>query len=78
MRSSVIWRGSFGQRSTGASLPAPEESGLILAHLVEHGEERMDIADKPVAVASNEIDRPVPSAPSNRVWGSDAIASMLR
>jgi thiamine pyrophosphate-dependent acetolactate synthase large subunit-like protein len=37
----------------------------------------MDIAEKPAA-ASNEIDRPVPSAPSNRVWGSDAIAAMLR
>src|SRR5499427_788531 len=31
-----------------------------------------------VSAASNEIDRPVPSAPSNRVWGSDAIAAMLR
>src|SRR5215467_12016002 len=38
----------------------------------------MDIAEKPAAAASNEIDRPVPSAPSNRVWGSDAIAAMLR
>jgi thiamine pyrophosphate-dependent acetolactate synthase large subunit-like protein len=37
----------------------------------------MDIAEKPAA-ASNEIDRPVASAPSNRVWGSDAIAAMLR
>jgi thiamine pyrophosphate-dependent acetolactate synthase large subunit-like protein len=26
----------------------------------------------------NEIDRPVPSAPSNRVWGSDAIAAAIR
>ena len=25
-----------------------------------------------------EIDRPVPSAPSNRVWGSDAIAAAIR
>ncbi|MBV8335342.1 MAG: thiamine pyrophosphate-binding protein [Alphaproteobacteria bacterium] len=38
----------------------------------------MDIQEKPVAAAGNEIDRPVPSAPSNRVWGSDAIAAMLR
>jgi thiamine pyrophosphate-dependent acetolactate synthase large subunit-like protein len=38
----------------------------------------MDIAEKPAAAASNEIDRPVASAPSNRVWGSDAIAAMLR
>jgi thiamine pyrophosphate-dependent acetolactate synthase large subunit-like protein len=38
----------------------------------------MDIADKPVAAAGNEIDRPVPSTPSNRLWGSDAIAAMLR
>jgi thiamine pyrophosphate-dependent acetolactate synthase large subunit-like protein len=38
----------------------------------------MDITEKPAAAASNEIDRPVPSAPSNRVWGSDAIAAMLR
>ena len=37
--------------------------------------------DAPVrasAAAGNEIDRPVPSAPSNRIWGSDAIAAMLR
>ncbi len=32
----------------------------------------------PAEAAGNEIDRPVPSAPSNRVWGSDAIAAMLR
>src|SRR6201993_4608483 len=38
----------------------------------------MDIAENPAAAASNEIDRPVASAPSNRVWGSDAIAAMLR
>jgi len=38
----------------------------------------MDIAEKPTAPGGNEIDRPVPSAPSNRVWGSDAIAAMLR
>jgi thiamine pyrophosphate-dependent acetolactate synthase large subunit-like protein len=38
----------------------------------------MDIAEKPAAGASNEIDRPLPSARSNRVWGSDAIAAMLR
>ena len=25
-----------------------------------------------------EIDRPAPSAPSNRVWGSDAIAAAIR
>ena len=37
----------------------------------------MDIASSRTA-ESNEIDRPVPSAPSNRVWGSDAIAAMLR
>jgi thiamine pyrophosphate-dependent acetolactate synthase large subunit-like protein len=30
------------------------------------------------AASGNEIDRPVPSAPSNRVWGSDAIAAALR
>jgi thiamine pyrophosphate-dependent acetolactate synthase large subunit-like protein len=28
--------------------------------------------------SGNEIDRPVPSPPSNRVWGSDAIAAVLR
>jgi thiamine pyrophosphate-dependent acetolactate synthase large subunit-like protein len=28
--------------------------------------------------AGSEIDRPVPSAPSNRVWGSDAIAAAIR
>jgi thiamine pyrophosphate-dependent acetolactate synthase large subunit-like protein len=38
----------------------------------------VDIREKPSAVAGNEIDRPVPSAPSNRVWGSDAIAAVLR
>jgi thiamine pyrophosphate-dependent acetolactate synthase large subunit-like protein len=37
----------------------------------------MDIASSRPA-ESNEIDRPVPSTPSNRVWGSDAIAAMLR
>jgi thiamine pyrophosphate-dependent acetolactate synthase large subunit-like protein len=31
-----------------------------------------------VPAAGNEIDRPVPSEPSARVWGSDAIAAMLR
>ncbi len=39
----------------------------------------MDVASaRPVEAAGNEIDRPVASAPSNRVWGSDAIAAMLR
>ncbi|MBV8937651.1 MAG: thiamine pyrophosphate-binding protein, partial [Alphaproteobacteria bacterium] len=33
---------------------------------------------RPITAAGNEIDRPVPSAPSARVWGSDAIAAMLR
>src|SRR5215831_14714065 len=33
---------------------------------------------RPVAAAGNEIDRPMPSPPSNRVWGSDAIAAVLR
>jgi thiamine pyrophosphate-dependent acetolactate synthase large subunit-like protein len=33
---------------------------------------------RPVAAAGNEIDRPVPSPPSARVWGSDAIAAVLR
>jgi thiamine pyrophosphate-dependent acetolactate synthase large subunit-like protein len=32
----------------------------------------------PMAAAENEIDRPAPSAPSNRVWGSDAIAAAIR
>jgi thiamine pyrophosphate-dependent acetolactate synthase large subunit-like protein len=35
-------------------------------------------SEKPVPAAANEIDRPVPSAPSNRVWGSDAIAAAIR
>ncbi len=35
-------------------------------------------SEKPAAVAGSEIDRPVPSAPSNRVWGSDAIAEAIR
>jgi thiamine pyrophosphate-dependent acetolactate synthase large subunit-like protein len=39
----------------------------------------MDIAaERSAAVAGNEIDRPAPSAPSNRVWGSDAIAAAVR
>jgi len=38
----------------------------------------MAIAERRVAAGSNEIDRPAPSAPSNRMWGSDAIAAMLR
>ena len=39
----------------------------------------MDIAaEKPAPTAGNEIDRPVQSAPSNRVWGSDAIAAAVR
>ncbi|HMD64121.1 MAG TPA: thiamine pyrophosphate-binding protein [Stellaceae bacterium] len=33
---------------------------------------------KPIEAAGNEIDRPVPSQPSARIWGSDAIAVMLR
>src|SRR5438309_522909 len=37
----------------------------------------MDISSARPA-EGNEIDRPVPSAPSNRVWGSDAIAAVLR
>ncbi len=37
----------------------------------------MDIASSRPA-EGNEIDRPVPSAPSNRVWGSDVIAAVLR
>jgi thiamine pyrophosphate-dependent acetolactate synthase large subunit-like protein len=35
-------------------------------------------SEKPAAAAGSEIDRPVPSAPSNRVWGSDAIAAAIR
>src|ERR1700732_1116493 len=43
------------------------------------GEDLMDDSSPRQAGASgNEIDRPVPSAPSNRVWGSDAIAAVLR
>src|SRR5271157_3267294 len=42
------------------------------------GRVTMDIAERTAAAAGNEIDRPVPSAPSNRVWGSDAIAAVLR
>jgi thiamine pyrophosphate-dependent acetolactate synthase large subunit-like protein len=37
-----------------------------------------DAAAQPVEAAGNEIDRPVPSASSARVWGSDAIAAVLR
>ena len=39
----------------------------------------MDIpSEKPVEAAGNEIDRPLPSAPSNKIWGSDAIAAAIR
>ncbi|HEY3910959.1 MAG TPA: thiamine pyrophosphate-dependent enzyme [Stellaceae bacterium] len=39
----------------------------------------MDIrSEKPAAAAGNEIDRPLPGAPSNRVFGSDAIAAAIR
>ena len=34
--------------------------------------------NRSMAGADKEIDRPVPSAPSNRVWGSDAIADAIR
>ena len=37
-----------------------------------------EAAARPVEAAGNEIDRPVPSQPSARVWGSDAIAAVLR
>jgi thiamine pyrophosphate-dependent acetolactate synthase large subunit-like protein len=37
-----------------------------------------DASVRPAEGAGNEIDRPVPSEPSTRVWGSDAIAAMLR
>jgi thiamine pyrophosphate-dependent acetolactate synthase large subunit-like protein len=37
-----------------------------------------DPSARPIEAAGNEIDRPVPSPPSSRVWGSDAIAAMLR
>ena len=37
-----------------------------------------DRSARPIEAAGNEIDRPVPSQPSARVWGSDAIAAMLR
>ena len=37
-----------------------------------------DASARPLAAAGNEIDRPVPSQPSARVWGSDAVAAMLR
>jgi thiamine pyrophosphate-dependent acetolactate synthase large subunit-like protein len=35
-------------------------------------------SEKPVEAAGNEIDRPLPSAPSNKIWGSDAIAAAIR
>jgi thiamine pyrophosphate-dependent acetolactate synthase large subunit-like protein len=37
-----------------------------------------DACARPVEAAGNEIDRPVPSPPSARLWGSDAIAAVLR
>jgi thiamine pyrophosphate-dependent acetolactate synthase large subunit-like protein len=38
----------------------------------------MDKNKNPRDLRGNEIDRPAPSAPSNRVYGSDAIAAALR
>ncbi|HVH75114.1 MAG TPA: thiamine pyrophosphate-binding protein [Stellaceae bacterium] len=38
----------------------------------------MDDSRNPRDLRGNEIDRPAPSAPSNRVYGSDAIAAALR
>jgi thiamine pyrophosphate-dependent acetolactate synthase large subunit-like protein len=35
-------------------------------------------SERLIEASGNEIDRPVPSAPSNRVWGSDAIAAAIR
>jgi thiamine pyrophosphate-dependent acetolactate synthase large subunit-like protein len=35
-------------------------------------------SEKPAEATGNEIDRPVPMAPSSRVWGSDAIAAAVR
>ncbi len=35
-------------------------------------------AGKPTEAGGDEIDRPTPSASSNRVWGSDAIAAAIR
>ena len=35
-------------------------------------------SESPIGAAGNEIDRPVPGVPSNRVWGSDAIAAAIR
>ncbi len=37
-----------------------------------------DPSARPSETGGNEIDRPLPSQPSGQVWGSDAIAAMLR
>jgi thiamine pyrophosphate-dependent acetolactate synthase large subunit-like protein len=37
-----------------------------------------DPSARPIELVGNEIDRPVASPPSPRLWGSDAIAAMLR
>src|SRR6201982_4312204 len=37
-----------------------------------------DSSARRAATIGNEIDRPVPRAAAHRVWGSDAIAAMLR
>jgi thiamine pyrophosphate-dependent acetolactate synthase large subunit-like protein len=55
------------------------ECGVIVHEIGGVWEEIMNDAPvRPVEAAGNEIDRPVPSQPSSRVWGSDAIAAMLR
>ena len=60
-------------------LPASRGCGVIRRGRRIAREENVDIpSERPVAVAGNEIDRPVPSAPSNRVFGSDAIAAAIR
>jgi thiamine pyrophosphate-dependent acetolactate synthase large subunit-like protein len=49
------------------------------AQIASLEEETMELPSMmPAQTTGNEIDRPVPSPPSARVWGSDAIAATLR
>src|SRR5260221_11875546 len=53
------------------ALPAP--GGCPMLPRTAHSEAHMDKPDD-----RNEIDRPVPGTPSNKTWGSDVVAEVLR
>jgi thiamine pyrophosphate-dependent acetolactate synthase large subunit-like protein len=60
-------------------LPRPLDCGVIVGGCSRLQEASVDNrAEISGETGSAEIDRPVPMAPSNRVWGSDAIAAAIR